>query len=139
MLIHLEAVSYNISLREQHQQSYLWCMKRLFLIPTCWLLMFLPTTQSRRFSQMEIDIYFQTKIFVIDYYIMNIHFKLFTKNNENVELIWAFFFLPFQLLRYGPTFYRRELIGKLTGRVVALSLHVYGCRVIQKVKSERTL
>ncbi|EAY93373.1 hypothetical protein OsI_15171 [Oryza sativa Indica Group] len=36
------------------------------------------------------------------------------------------------LLRYGPTFYRRELIGKLTGRVVALSLHVYGCRVIQK-------
>uniref|UniRef100_A0A0D3H4C2 PUM-HD domain-containing protein n=1 Tax=Oryza barthii TaxID=65489 RepID=A0A0D3H4C2_9ORYZ len=36
------------------------------------------------------------------------------------------------LFGYGPTLYRRELIGKLIGRVVALSLHMYGCRVIQK-------
>nr|BAD38254.1 pumilio domain-containing protein PPD1-like [Oryza sativa Japonica Group] len=34
-----------------------------------------------------------------------------------------------KLLGYGPTLCGRELIGKLIGHVVALSLHMYGCRV----------
>ncbi|KAL6907979.1 hypothetical protein ACP4OV_002149 [Aristida adscensionis] len=37
-----------------------------------------------------------------------------------------------KLLEYGPPFYRRKLISNLLGRVMEISMHVYGCRVIQK-------
>nr|XP_025876174.1 pumilio homolog 1-like [Oryza sativa Japonica Group] len=36
-----------------------------------------------------------------------------------------------KLLGYGPTLCGRELIGKLIGHVVALSLHMYGCRAFE--------
>ncbi|KAG8046717.1 hypothetical protein GUJ93_ZPchr0008g11644 [Zizania palustris] len=37
-----------------------------------------------------------------------------------------------KLIEYGPTLFRRMLINTLAGSVVDLSLHQYGCRVIQK-------
>ncbi|KAL6653861.1 hypothetical protein ACP70R_008785 [Stipagrostis hirtigluma subsp. patula] len=37
-----------------------------------------------------------------------------------------------KLLDYGPPLYRRKLISHLFGNVLPISLHMYGCRVIQK-------
>ncbi|KAG8084549.1 hypothetical protein GUJ93_ZPchr0010g8980 [Zizania palustris] len=37
-----------------------------------------------------------------------------------------------KLIEYGPTLFRRMLINTLAGSVVDLSLHQYGCQVIQK-------
>ncbi|KAK3132200.1 hypothetical protein QOZ80_6AG0517380 [Eleusine coracana subsp. coracana] len=37
-----------------------------------------------------------------------------------------------KLLEYGPQFYKRKFISNLIGHVIPLSLHINGCRVIQK-------
>lgn len=39
----------------------------------------------------------------------------------------------FQFFEHGSATQIRELANKLTGHVLALSLQMYGCRVIQKV------
>ena len=38
-----------------------------------------------------------------------------------------------QFFEHGSTTQIKELAGQLIGRVLALSLQMYGCRVIQKV------
>ena len=38
-----------------------------------------------------------------------------------------------QFFEHGSTAQIKELAGQLIGRVLALSLQMYGCRVIQKV------
>ncbi|XP_062230096.1 pumilio homolog 3-like [Phragmites australis] len=37
-----------------------------------------------------------------------------------------------KLLDNGPQFYKRKVISRLIGNVLTLSLHMYGCRVVQK-------
>ncbi|RCV06044.1 hypothetical protein SETIT_1G131800v2 [Setaria italica] len=37
-----------------------------------------------------------------------------------------------KLLEHGPHYYQREFTNRLIGHVLALSLHMYGCWVIQK-------
>jgi pumilio RNA-binding family len=43
------------------------------------------------------------------------------------------FMHPFQFFEHGSPSQIKELAGQLIGRVLALSLQMYGCRVIQKV------
>lgn len=43
------------------------------------------------------------------------------------------FFCVLQFFEYGSPDQRKELANQLTGKVLPLSLQMYGCRVIQKV------
>lgn len=45
----------------------------------------------------------------------------------------CFVFYTMQFFEYGSLEQRKQLAGQLAGKILTLSLQMYGCRVIQKV------
>ena len=74
-----------------------------------------------------------------NYVIQKVRFQKLFRRAFSFQLHPLYFCIVFQFLEYGSDEQRKELADALSGQMLSLSLQMYGCRVIQKVRWLRCL
>lgn len=118
VLTSMGADSYSKSLKQLQLKKRIWYMMKSCLMHFHWWPMYLGIMWSRRYlgSYLQLDI----KCLFTDIFIICL------LNDPDYLFLSQFF-------EHGSAAQRRELADQLNGRVLTLSLQMYGCRVIQKV------